>query len=400
MMDEMAETLGLDPVQFRMMHITRPMAGDPRYPYDCFPSVEILQEGAKAFGWEKRNAVPGSAQGRFKRGFGMGMTQHHGGLMGYHEGEEAFAALAAARGASVFGTELELGSDGFITMKIALPDSGSNAATALAQVVSEMLGFTTRDRVRLIWGDTDIAPSSDEWFGGRTITLQGAAMCNAADKMRKDLLQRASTALKVDTADLRIRDGVISSMHDSRQSITFAALARADNGFIRALGRGVAGGERGGSNKGVGACFAEVEVDTWTGDWRFIRAVYPHDTGIVISPLVAEADMVGSLVESTQIATDPIPWDREFPGTRHYSVGYLSYRLPTIMDTPKQTQIFIDSLEPRWFYGIKSFSETSIGAVPGALANAIYNACGVRIREHPITREKIMAGLKAKGNLA
>ena len=89
------------------------------------------------------------------------------------------------------------------------------------------------------------------------------------------------------------------------------------------------------SNKGVGACFVEVEVDTWTGNWRFVRAVYTHDTGLVINPLVSESDMVGSLVESTQVATDPIPWDREFPGTRHYSVGYLSYRLPTIMDIPK-----------------------------------------------------------------
>ena len=98
------------------------------------------------------------------------------------------------------------------------------------------------------------------------------------------------------------------------------------------------------------------------------------------------------------MTTDPIPWDREFPGTRHYSVGFLSYRIPTIMDLPEQqTQVFIDSLEPRWFYGVKSFSETTIGAVPGALGNAIYNACGVRIREHPITRDKIMAGLKAKG---
>jgi xanthine dehydrogenase YagR molybdenum-binding subunit len=66
------------------------------------------------------------------------------------------------------------------------------------------------------------------------------------------------------------------------------------------------------------------------------------------------------------------------------------------MDVPHQTQLYIDSLEPRWFYGIKSFSETSIGSVPGAIANAIYNACGVRIREHPLTREKIMAGLRAK----
>jgi xanthine dehydrogenase YagR molybdenum-binding subunit len=398
MMDEMAEALGLDPVAFRLMHITRPAVGDTRYPYDSFPSVEVLTEGAKAFGWDKRNRVPGGMPGRFKRGFGVGMSQHHGGLMGYHEGEEAFAALSTARGAAVFGTELELGADGYVTMKVALPDSGSNAGTALAHLVAEMLGFTTRDKIRMMWGDTDIAPSSDEWFGGRTITLQGAAICSAADKLRKDLLQRAASLLKVDAAKLRIRDGVVSSTDDvPAKTVTFAALVRANRGVIRQTGRGVAGGERGGSNKGVGACFVEVEVDTWTGDWRFTRAVYPHDTGLVINPLVAEADMVGSLVESMQLATDAIPWDREFPGTRHYSVGYLSYRLPTIMDVPRQTQLYIDSLEPRWFYGVKSFSETSIGAVPGAIANAIYNACGVRIREHPITREKILAGLRAAG---
>jgi len=150
-------------------------------------------------------------------------------------------------------------------------------------------------------------------------------------------------------------------------------------------------------NRGIGACFAEVEVDTWTGNWRYIRAAYCHDTGNVINPLLAEADMNGSLVQSTQVATEAIPWDREFPGTRHYSVGYLSYRLPTIMDVPEQTQVFVNSLEPRWFFGTKGFAETAIGAPPGALANAIYNACGVRIRDHPITKEKIMAGLKAKG---
>ena len=396
MMDEMAETLSLDPVQFRLMHITRPKIGDTRYPYDSFPSVEVLTEGAKAFGWDQRNPVAGGNAGRFKRGFGVGMSQHHGGLMGYHEGEEAFAKLLTAPGASVFGAELEVAADGYVTMKIALPDSGSNAGTALAHVTAEMLGFTTRDRIRIVWGDTAIAPSSDEWYGGRTITLQGAAICSAADKLRKDLLARAAQVLQVDAEKLQIRDGMIASSEDPAKRTSFAALVKANQGAIRQTGRGVSGGPRGGSNKGVGACFAEVEVDTWTGDWRFIRAVYPHDTGLVVNPLVAEADMVGSLVESTQVATDAIPWDREFPGTRHYSVGYLSYRLPTIMDVPKQTQLYIDSLEPRWFYGIKSFSETSIGAVPGAIANAIYNACGVRIREHPITREKIMAGLKEK----
>ena len=400
MIDEMAEAVGKDPVEFRLMHVTRPKIGDAKYPYDSFPSAEVLQEGAKAFGWEKRNPVPGGNPGRLKRGFGLAMSQHHGGLMGYHEGEEAFARLAAIPGANVFGAELELSVDGYVTMKIALPDSGSNAATAQAHLVAEMLGFTSRDRIRLVWGDSDIAPSSDDWYGGRTITLQGAAICSAADKLRKDLLKRAADVLKTDAAKLQLRDGVISSGEDPKKSTTFAALVKVNNGPIRQTGRGVAGGERGAANKGLGACFAEVEVDTWTGDWRFIRAVYAHDTGIVINPLVAEADMVGSLVESTQLTTDAIPWDREFPGTRHYSVGYLSYRLPTIMDIPKVTQLYIDSLEPRWFYGVKSFSETSIGSVPGAIANAIYNASGVRIREHPITREKIMAGLRSKGRQA
>ena len=93
--------------------------------------------------------------------------------------------------------------------------------------------------------------------------------------------------------------------------------------------------------------------------------------------------MGGSLIQSMQMTTDGIPWD-------------LSCRLPTIMDIPEQRQVFVNSLEPRWFYGIKSFAESSIGAVPGALANAIYNACGVRIREHSITRKKIMAGLKTQ----
>jgi putative selenate reductase molybdopterin-binding subunit len=399
MMDEMAEIVGLDPVEFRLKHITRPVPGDDRYPYDSFASVEVLTEGAKTFEWSRRNPAAAALTTRFRRGMGMAMTQHHGGLMGYHEGEPAFAALAAAPDASVFGAELELDREGNITMKIALPDSGSNAGTAIAHVVAEMLGFSNRDRIRIAWGDTSLAPSSDEWFGGRTITLQGAATFSAADKLRKDLLERASRLLKVDAATLRMEDGRITSTDAPRRGTTFAELARANGGSIKMAGRGVAGGERTGQNKGVGACFVEVEVDTWTGDWRFVRATYVHDTGLVINPLVAEADMIGSLVESTQIATDPIPWDREFPGTRHYGVGYLSYRLPTIMDVPQQTQVYIDSLEPRWFYGIKSFSETSIGAVPSALANAIYNACGVRIREHPITRDKIMAGLKGSVRL-
>src|SRR4029450_2997256 len=109
-------------------------------------------------------------------------------------------------------------------------------------VVAEMLGFTSRDQIRIAWGDTNIAPASDEWFGGRTIPLQGAAICNAADKLRKDLLERASRALKVDASTLRITDGRIVSTENSRRETTFAALARAKGGIIPLIWRRGAGG--------------------------------------------------------------------------------------------------------------------------------------------------------------
>jgi CO/xanthine dehydrogenase Mo-binding subunit len=411
MFDEMAELLGLDPVEYRTKIVARPgpadlsaLANEKETAYDSFASLEVLLEGAKTFGWDKRNPKPGSMPGRFKRGIGMGMSLHHNGHMGYHDQEvywEKQLSDSAQRNFTfstnaVWGAEVELDARGDVIMKNALPDSGTNHATALAAVVSEMLGFTTRDHVHVVWGDSDLTPPSGSWYAGNTIVFQGGAVCSATDKLRKDLLLRASDLLKVDRDKLQMRDGVISSVDDPKKRTTFAALVAANKGPIRQQGRGGLG-ERIGKfrNRGVGAAFVEVEVDTWTGDWKFLKSVYSHDVGHVANPLVGEADMHGSMVESFQIATEPLPNDREFPGTRHYSVGFLSYRLPTIMDVPEQqTQVFVDSLEPRWFYGMKSFSETTIGAVPGALVNAIYNATGIRIREHPITREKIMAGLK------
>jgi CO/xanthine dehydrogenase Mo-binding subunit len=228
--------------------------------------------------------------------------------------------------------------------------------------------------------------------------LQGGALNNAADKLRQDLLKRAADTLKADVGRLQIRDGVISSMEDSKKKVTFVELVKANKGSIKSAGAACHPGGIGRSmNRGIGACFAEVEVDTWTGDWRYVRAAYCHDAGHVMNPLLANASMDGSLMESTGVTTDCIPWDREFPGNRHYSVGYLSYRLPTIMEPPEVTNVYINSLEPRWFFGSKGFAETCIGAPPGALANAIYNACGVRLREHPVSKDAIMAGLKALG---
>ena len=451
MMDEMAEAVGMDPVDFRLMNVQHPgttltheQGGVTVTPmpeskngtltYDSYAVVEVLGEGKKVIGWENRNAKPGGAPGRFKRGIGVALNQHHAGRVGYHDGEEGFKRVTARGGgqagsqgirppqgqgggggaagqaanqgggtaggqganADVYNGFVILNADGNIVLHFAQPDSGTNHATSMSGQVAEMLGFTDLSHMRVVWGDSDLTASAPGWNSGLTTQLQGGALNRATDLLRQDLLQRAATRLKVDAARLTIRDGVISSMDNPSTKVTFAQLARANGGTIRKDAACVHPGSIGRSmNRGVGCCFAEVEVDTFTGDWKFLRAAYCHDSGHLVNPLLAEGDMDGSLVQSFGVATDAIPWDREFPGTAHYAVGFLSYRLPTIMDVPDQTNVFVNSLEPRWFFGCKGFAETAIGAPPGALANAIYNACGVRIREHPITREKIMAGLKA-----
>ena len=468
MMDEMAEAVGMDPVKFRLLNVQKPGTkisveqGGPTMvvmpesvnrvlTYDSFASVEGLEEGMKVIGWDKRSPIPGSSAGRFKRGFGVALNQHHAGRVGYHDGEVGFERVTARRqgggqgggqggrggaaagggaaaavgagaaggvtsggggqaqgggggipgvggggGADVYTGYVEANGEGNVVLHFAQPDSGTNHATSMAGQVGEILGFTTLKNIRVIWGDSDLAPPAPGWNSGLTTQLQGGALCRAADKLRRDVLDRASKLLKVDAAKLQIRDGVISAKDNPAAKTTFAALAKANNGLIRQEGRCVHPGSIGRAmNRGVGACFAEVEVDTLTGDWRFVRAAYCHDAGNIVNPLLAEGDMNGSLVQSMQVATEAVPWDREFPGTLHYKVGFLSYRLPTILDVPEQTNVFINSLEPRWFFGCKGFAETAIGAPPGALANAIYNACGVRIREHPITKDKIAAGLKA-----
>jgi xanthine dehydrogenase YagR molybdenum-binding subunit len=365
--------------------------------------VEVLQEGMKVIGWEKRNPVPGGNPGRFKRGFGVGMSQHHAGRVGYRDGEIGFEKVSAPGGGGggggqndPFQAEIVVDMAGTVNLHFGQPDSGTNHGTSMAILVAEILGFTTLDRIRLTWGDSALAPPSPGWHSGLTTQLQGGALNDAADRLRKDLLARGAKVLGVDAGTLAVKDGVIAAKDAPTKRTTFAALVKANESPIRMAGRAVHPGSIGRAlNRGIAACFTEVEVDTWTGDWRFLNVAHCHDTGNVINPLTGQGDMHGSLVESTQLATEAIPWDREFPGTRHYSVGYLSYRLPTILDVPEQTDVFINSLEPRWFFGCKGFAETAVGAVPGSIANAIYNACGVRIREHPITREKIIAGLKA-----
>ena len=217
LIDELAETAGLDPVEFRLRNVPRP--GDRLYPaldwhlemkrpeleaggltYDCFASVEVLEEGAKAFGWEKRNATPGGAPGRFKRGMGLGMSQHHAGHVGYHEEEAPFRT---ERG-TIYTADVEMEPTGQVILRSALPDSGTNHDTGMATVIAEMLGISSIDSIKLLWGDSAIAPPSDQWFGGLTLAVQGGAALIAAKKLKTELLQPRRTEARCRRGNARL----------------------------------------------------------------------------------------------------------------------------------------------------------------------------------------------------
>ena len=407
LMDELSELSGLDPVEFRLRNVAAP--GDRLYPatdwhvqmkkpeladgaltFDSFASAEVLEEGAKQFGWDKRNPVPGGMPGRFKRGMGLGMSMHQAGHMGYHEGESGFRT---ERG-TIYSADVEMDPTGRVILRSALPDSGTNHDTGMATVIAEMLGIGAIDDIKLLWGDSDITPPSDQWYGALTLALQGGAALVAARKLKTELLARAGQKLGVDASTLTLKDSVVRHKTDPR--ITVAAADLLDGKSLRMHGETKLTGHGRALVKGVGACFVEVEVDTWTGQFRVTRVVYSHDTGKLLNPTIAIADQEGSFMQSFQVTTNSIPYDKEFPGQVHNNIAFLSFPIPTIMEFPDDiSQVFIESLEPRWFYGYKGFSETAIGGVPGAIANAIYNATGVRV-SHPVTAERILMGLKQR----
>ncbi len=409
MMDELAEEFGKDPLEYRLRFVSRP--GDVLSPakdwggefgkkvelkeggltFDSYASVEVIREGAQAFGWEHRSYAD-IGKGGVCTGIGVAVVDHHGGQLGWREAEAGFERSKG----DVFNAEIVLDSDGIITLKNVQPESGTDHDTSIAQTISELLGYKSIGNIRLLWGDSDIGVESAAWFGGRTNTLQGGAVLVAAEKLLENLTSRASAFLGVPAGELEVSDGVIHVRGDSEKKVSFAELARNAGGTIRQWGVTKTGPGKGRALvRSVGACFAEVEVNILTGVWRVKRMVFVQDAGKVINPLLSEGDMDGAFIQGLNTTSDAMPWDRTSPGHMLAGMAFLSYRMPTIREVPDgMKHVFVESLEPRWYYGYKSFGETAIGAVPSAIVNAIYNATGVRIREHPITPERILAEIR------
>jgi len=363
-MDELAEKLKLDPIELR---IRNEPAEDPEkhIPYSSRHLVACMLEGARRFGWDKRSSIPG----RVKDGHwlvGMGMS-------------------AGTRGNPLRFSRANvlLRPDGVATVKMAMTDIGTGTYTILAQLAAEMLGLPI-ERVRVDLGDT-IFPEAAGSGGSFGAASTGSALFDACEALREKLAVRAG----MDPNTARFGDGHIATAERSVDLTELVGAGIEAEGEIRP-GRN----NQDFSQQSYGAHFSEVGVDRDTGEVRLRRMLGVFAAGRVLNAKTARSQAIGGMVFGVGAALhEDLVLDPRFGYFVNHDLA--EYHVPVHADIPPGVEaIFLPELDERSNpLKSKGIGELGICGAGAAIANAIYNACGARVRNYPITLDKVLASL-------
>ena len=379
-MDELAEKLGLDPVELRIRNEPEVDPENGR-PFSMRQLVRCLKEGAQLFGWDRRLPTPGQMRdGRWLVGMGMA-TAIRGNFL-----------LPAKCGFTVEP-------DGTIVVRQGMTDIGTGTYTVLAQIAAETLGVPL-GQVRVEIGDSELppAPGSGGQFGAATA---GSAALMAGMNLRKAIAELAvsdpGSPLHAGSAEeVTFQDGVIAI---SNRSETLSDLIR------RAAPQGltVEGEIRPAQDAGqwstqtYGAHYVEVGVDPITGEVRVRRMLGVFAAGRIINAKTARSQLTGGMIWGAAAAlTETNPVDLRYGSLLNQDLA--QYLVPVQADIGEVEAIMLDEVDDKANpMGIKGVGELGTSGAGAAVANAIYNACGVRIRDYPISPDRLLAGLIAKG---
>ena len=370
--DELADRIGEDPLTLRRKHAARQRDPQTGMRYSLKRLLACYDVGAKEIGWQHRKpeGTRGSAPYR-KRGYGMASQ-----LWGGSGLPPAYATV-------------HLNPDGTAVLRCGTQDIGTGTRTVLAQIVAEELGIEIGD-VRVELGDTNsqYAPIS---AGSLTVSSVGPAVRLAAKDARSQLLDAASGLLEVGPSELRVERGAIVST--ARRTPLGEVLGQVDNYTVIGKGSRFPNPE-GLSLKTFGAHFAQVEVDVRTGEVFVEHVVAVHDIGRVINPLTAASQVEGGVIQGLGfVLSEERVVDR--PTGRVVNGNLEGYKIPTVRDVPKITVRFVDDPDTKANnIGAKGLGEPPIIPLPAAVANAVANAIGVRVRTAPITRQRVLEALE------
>ncbi len=336
MMDDIAYQVGMDPVQFSLLNMRRPTESDR---FTNYTLDQCIERGRELFDWSSRwRSRPGSDPGPVKRGAGFSFMM--------------FRSLVGPSSAV-----LRVDESGRYTVFVGVTDIGPGAKTTMALIAAEELGVPL-EQVDVMWGDTDRCPYSVGESGSRTTTQTGYAVVEAARDLKAQIAQRG-----MPTGD----DVLIASATPTPNT----------QGMRRMC---------------FGAHFVEAEVDTQLGDVRLTKYVAVHESGRILNPLPARDQIRGAAIQGIgQALKEDLLYD---PLNGHpLNAGYYGARHLTHLDVPEIEVEFIQTDDGYGPFGAKTVGESGIILGPAAVANAIFNATGVRMKDLPITRQRILEAL-------
>lgn len=376
MIDEIAEKLCIDPVEIRLKNHSRLGDFDPisKITLGSVGIGDCLTKGAKAMEWtEKRMAK--KAGGRYRKGVGVALGTHNTGAKPFID--------------EISSAFIKVNEDGSFNLLTGAVDLGQGIDTVLTQIAAEVLGVSVEDISVVDPGDTDSTPYDYGTHSSRQTYLAGTAVKMAAEEAKSQLIDEAARRLEARPEDLEMKNREIYVKGSPDRSISLADVAV---GLIhgkvthQVMGRGSFSPITNAPPFEIH--FAEVEVDTETGAVKVVKFVAAHDLGKAINPLICEGQVQGgvhmgigyTLWEELQID----------PKTGQYlNLNLTDYRVASALDMPPIEIILVESHEPTGPYGAKGLGEPAMVPTAPAIANAIYNAIGIRFHQLPITRQKV-----------
>ena len=377
-MDAIAEKLGMDPVEFRLKNYARLEDGDQfrKIPFTSNGMEECIKRGAETFQWKEKWQKVAAQAGALKKGVGVAVHAcRHGGM---------------APGAPLSGM-VRVNADGTVNVFTGATELGGGQKTTMAMIAAEELGVLLSD-VFVISADTDMTTDTGVTTGSRQTITGGTGVKLASTDAKKQLLDVAAAELKADKKDLSIRDSVVYVAGSDKGIPLDQIAAKVPGGVI--VGRGVMKIPTDVFFHGFAAQFAEVEVDTRNGHVKVVKIVAAHDLGRVINPLTAESQIEGGVIQGMGFGLAEEQILDKATGIC-VNPDHLNYKLFTIKDAPTVVPIMVESVDKVGPFGAKGIGEPPYSPPAPAIANAIYNAIGVRFSEIPITNRAILMGLKA-----
>jgi len=386
--DKIAEDLDLDPLEYRKK-ILQP--ANSRTVNDLRITSMGLGECLDAL---QRSTRYSERRGQLGTGKGIGL---------------AGSAYISGAGLPIYwnemphsGAEIRIDRGGGVTVMCGTSEIGQGSDNMLASVAAEALGVMPAD-VHVVSGDTSLAPVDLGSYSSRVTFMAGNAVRDAAMKLRALLVAAAAEKLEVPAERLLTAYGRIYDRDDPAKFITFAdaaVLAESKHGTLVAAGSYKPPKGIGGSFKGAGvgptpaysyqAAVAEVTVDMDTGMVTVDKVTTAHDCGRALNPANVEGQVEGSAYMGYG---EIIGEEQVFRGGLHKKPSLLDYKIPTSLDTPVLEAIVVESVDAEGPFGAKEAGEGPLNPVIPAIANAVYDAIGVRFDETPITAEKILTAL-------